>query len=82
MRETEELVMYRLLRSGWCVERCISFKDRKRYWWGLCLSKKGRSSLFSINSCQFSFELSDLCFFFIKLGTPDVIVDHSSEVGV
>ena len=27
MRETEELVMNRLLRSGWCVERCIGFKD-------------------------------------------------------
>ena len=64
------------------VERCIGVKDWKRYWCGLWLSKKERSSLFSINPEQFRFEFSDLTFFFIKLWTSYMIVDHSSEIGI
>ena len=82
MGETKELIINRLLRSGWSVERCIGFKDWRRYWCRLWLSKKGRSSLFSIKLGQFSFEFSDLSFFFIELWTPNVVVDHSSEIGV
>ena len=82
MGETKELIINRSLRSGWYVERCIGFKDWRRYWGWLWLSEKRRSSLFNINPGQFSFEFSDLSFFFIKLWTLDMIVDHSSEINI